>query len=113
MKIPYTGRVLATIMTTAILAAVSALGQPTTPGDKGAVFRADTRSVVLHATVVDKNGRFVTNLPLEAFTVLDNGVRQEIKTFRSEDVPVACAVCAPHYAYCDFSTVKVNTAHEY
>ena len=51
--------------------------------------RPATRLVVLHATVVDKNGRFVTNLPLEAFTVFENGVEQQIKTFRREDIPVS------------------------
>jgi hypothetical protein len=43
----------------------------------GAVFRADTRVVDLHATVVDKSGHLVTNLPREAFTVYENGVQRE------------------------------------
>jgi len=57
--------------------------------DSGAVFRADTRLVVLHASVVDKNGNLVTGLPESAFTVYENGVKQEIKLFRQEDVPVS------------------------
>ena len=31
--------------------------------DTGAIFRSDTRLVVCHTTVVDKNGHLVTNLP--------------------------------------------------
>ncbi len=55
----------------------------------GAVFRAETRLVVLHASVVDKNGRLVTNLPRTAFKVYEDGVEQQIKIFRREDVPVS------------------------
>jgi Ca-activated chloride channel family protein len=54
-----------------------------------AVFRADTRLVVLHATVVDKSGRLVTTLPQGAFQVFENGVPQQLKVFRREDIPVS------------------------
>ena len=58
--------------------------------DEGpAVFRTDTRLVVLHASVVDKHGKLVTNLPENAFKVFENGVQQQIKLFRREDVPVS------------------------
>ena len=52
-------------------------------------FRTDTRLVDLHATVVDKAGHLVLNLPKSAFTVFENGVKQEVTTFRREDVPVS------------------------
>jgi VWFA-related protein len=45
--------------------------------------------VVCPATVVDKNGRYVTNLPKEAFTVSEDGVKQEIAFFKREDAPVS------------------------
>ena len=57
--------------------------------DSGAVFRSDTRVVDLHATVMDQSGHLVTTLPREAFTVYENGVKQEIRDFRREDVPVS------------------------
>ena len=57
--------------------------------DDQAIFRADTRLVVLHATVVDKSGQLVTNLPQNAFQVFENGVQQQIKLFKREDVPVS------------------------
>jgi VWFA-related protein len=53
------------------------------------VFRADTRLVVCHTTVADRTGHLVTDLPPAAFSVLENGVRQQIKTVKREDVPVA------------------------
>jgi VWFA-related protein len=57
--------------------------------DEEATFRADTRLVLLHASVVDKNGRLVTNLPQESFKVYENNVEQPIKLFKREDVPVS------------------------
>ena len=39
-------------------------------------FASDTRLVVLHATVVDKSGHLVTNLPKTAFQVYENDVQQ-------------------------------------
>lgn len=53
------------------------------------VFRSDTRLVVLHATVIDKNGNLVTDLPQSAFKVFEDGVEQKLKVFRREDVPVS------------------------
>ena len=38
------------------------------------VFRADTRIVVCHTTVIDKNGHLVTTLPQSSFTVYENKV---------------------------------------
>ena len=51
-------------------------------------FRADARLVVLHASVVDKAGRLLTDLPRSAFKVYENNVEQPLKTFLREDVPV-------------------------
>lgn len=67
------------------LAGLCAFGQ----SDPQAVFRAETRLVPLHATVVDKNNKLVTTLPKEAFKVFENNVEQEIRIFRREDVPVS------------------------
>src|SRR5436190_9340547 len=64
-------------------------GEETLKSDKDAVIRVDTRLVVLHATVVDKSGHLVTNLPKTAFQVYENDVQQTIKDFKREDVPVS------------------------
>jgi VWFA-related protein len=53
------------------------------------VFRSETRLVVLHASVQDKNGKLVTDLPQNAFNVFENDVKQDLKVFRREDVPVS------------------------
>jgi Ca-activated chloride channel homolog len=59
-------------------------------GDSGdTVFSADSRLVPLNVTVTDKGGHLITNLLRSAFQVLENGVVQQIKDFKREDVPVS------------------------
>jgi VWFA-related protein len=75
-----------------LLAAGAVLAQQATqPQDDGkpTTFRLDTRIVVCHTTVIDKSGHLVTTLPESAFTVFENKVRQTIRRFRREDVPVS------------------------
>ncbi len=52
-------------------------------------FSAETRLVVLHASVIDKRGHLVPDLKEKNFKVMENGVAQPIKIFRHEDVPVS------------------------
>jgi len=57
-----------------------------------AQFRADTRLVVLHASVTDRKGKLITNLNRDAFKVYENGQPQQVKIFRREDVPVSLGI---------------------
>jgi Ca-activated chloride channel homolog len=59
------------------------------PDQAPAIFSTDTRLVVLQATVQDKTGKLVTNLPQSAFEVYEDGKLQPIKLFKREDVPVS------------------------
>ena len=61
----------------------------TVEGQQVPSFRAETRLVVLHATVKDRRGEQLTNLDRSAFTVFENGRRQPIAFFRRDDVPVS------------------------
>lgn len=54
----------------------------------GPQFRSDVRLVVIHATVTDKKGAFVRNLPAAAFRVFEDGKLQSLKESVREDVPV-------------------------
>lgn len=74
-------RLAAALAIAAVLLTVVTGQQPT--------FRADTRLVVLHATVKNRRGELVTNLDQAAFTVYENGRRQPIALFRRGDVPVS------------------------
>jgi VWFA-related protein len=74
----------------AALAAIALYSQTKdTKPEETTVFHADTRLVVLHATVVDKSGRLLTNLTQKAFHVYEDNVEQPIKKFLREDVPVS------------------------
>jgi Ca-activated chloride channel homolog len=57
-----------------------------------ATFKADARLVVLHASVAEKSGKLLTDLPRGAFKVLENGAEQRIKDFKREDVPVSLGI---------------------
>jgi Ca-activated chloride channel homolog len=59
------------------------------PDQDPAIFSTDTRLVVLQATVQDKSGKLITNLPQSAFEVYEDGKLQPIKLFKREDVPVS------------------------
>ena len=52
-------------------------------------FHAETRLVVLRATVKNNRGVEATGLGSDAFTVFENGRRQPITLFRHDDVPVS------------------------
>jgi VWFA-related protein len=60
--------------------------------DEAPTFRADTRLVLVHASVLDKNGKLITDIPESSFKVYENGIEQPIKIFRREDVPVSMGI---------------------
>jgi VWFA-related protein len=74
------------------------------------VFRSDTRLVVLHATVVDKDGRLLPDLPKEAFTVYENNVVQPLRIFRREDVPVSMGLIIDNSGSMRDKRTKVSQA---
>ena len=79
--------------TLGVLAITLAAQQPPVPKQEAdPVFSTDTRLVVLHSTVFDKSGKFVTNLPQSAFQVYEDGKLQPIKTFKREDIPVSMGI---------------------
>ena len=55
------------------------------------VFRAESELVVLHVTVRDRGGRYVTDLSRDAFTIIDDGKPQTIEVFSAEEVPASIA----------------------
>ena len=76
----------------------------------GFIFRAETRLVVLHATVLDKSNHFVTNLPESAFKVYENTAEQTLKVFKREDVPVSVGIVVDNSGSMRDKRDKVNAA---
>ena len=56
----------------------------------------DVALVVLHATVIDRQGGFVSDLSPQDFEVYENGVPQRIQLFTSEDIPVTVGLVVDH-----------------
>ena len=69
--------------------AIAAIQLTIVAGQELPTFRAETRLVVLHATVTNRRGELLSDLDRAAFTVYENGRRQPIALFRRDDVPVS------------------------
>ncbi len=76
-------------MRTVIVAAMLVSAAALSGRAQGPVFEsASTDLVVLPVTVFDRDGHLVASLTRDDFLVFDNGRRQEIALFNSEDTPV-------------------------
>jgi Ca-activated chloride channel family protein len=73
-------------------------------------FHAETRLVVLHATVRNDRGELVTGLDRDAFTVYENGRRQPIVVFRRDDIPVSLGLLIDNSGSMRASRAKVEAA---
>jgi Ca-activated chloride channel family protein len=96
-------------------AAIPALGLlwgQQTAVDQGdpAIFRTSSRLVVLNATAVDKDGHLITGVPQSAFQIYENGVKQEIKSFRREDLPVSLGLVIDNSASMAVNRARVSAA---
>lgn len=56
------------------------------------VVSVDSSLVVVNATIVDASGRHVSGLKQNQFTILENGVEQEISFFAAEETPFAAVI---------------------
>jgi Ca-activated chloride channel homolog len=73
-------------------------------------FRTDTRLVILPVSVVNKEGKLVTDLPQKSFKVFENGIEQPIKIFRREDVPISLGIIIDNSGSMREKRQKVETA---
>src|SRR5580698_5683538 len=96
----------------AVIPALSLLWGQQAPVDQGdpAIFRTSSRLVVLHATAVDKDGHLITSVPRSAFQIYENGVKQEIKSFRREDLPVSLGLVIDNSASMAVKRARVSAA---
>ncbi|HVN17546.1 MAG TPA: VWA domain-containing protein [Dongiaceae bacterium] len=74
------------------------------------VFTKKVQEVVLHATVVDEEGRLVTSLSRNDFFVFQNGQSETITSFRKEDVPVAIGIVVDNSGSMRDKRAKVSQA---
>lgn len=73
-------------------------------------FRTESDLVVLNVSVFDKDGNVAKGLPRSAFSVYENGQKQEIKVFRQEDVPISLGLVIDDSASMKEKRDRVNSA---
>jgi VWFA-related protein len=56
----------------------------------------DVNWVVMHAAVLDKQGRAASDLREQDFEIYEDGVRQTIRLFRHDDIPVTVGLVVDH-----------------
>ena len=84
-----------------LIAVVSCAGQQAPPASQDRdpeSFRisVDVNLVVLHATVTDRQGGFISNLGEQDFEVYEDRAPQHIRFFSSEDIPVTVGLIVDH-----------------
>ncbi len=62
---------------------------PLPPTPEQPTFRAGVEVVSLNVTVTERDGRFVSGLPQESFSVFEDGVKQEVIFFSGTQLPTA------------------------
>jgi Ca-activated chloride channel homolog len=119
-RLVYGWRVAASVLALALMAALSTFSLPTTAQEgqekptkegpktkpqleskspqaapqkqKGFTIGVNVDLVVMHTSVYDKNGHFVSGLKKENFKVYEDGIEQAINSFSQEDVPVSMGI---------------------
>jgi VWFA-related protein len=69
---------------------------PPPTGASAPKISVDVNLVVLHATVYDQHGHFVSGLHEQDFHVYEDGVPQHITRFGHEDVPITAGLVVDH-----------------
>src|SRR5687768_11320657 len=78
--------VLATL--TVLLVTLGAQGQPQPPQQPPITFRAEVNYVEVDARVLDKQGKFITDLKPEDFQILEDGKPQKVSAFSMVNIPL-------------------------
>jgi Ca-activated chloride channel homolog len=98
----------------ALISAVPVLIAVTVSGVVGQepTFRSSTRIVPVVATVIDEEGRFVPGLEQDQFTILDNGMPQDITFFQNDILPFTAVVMLDYSASMTANLDRLEAAAE-
>jgi Ca-activated chloride channel homolog len=95
------------VLASALLVAAGALG-PNAPQDRQ--FRASVHMVAVYPLVSGADGRLVTDLKQDDFTVLDNGRPADISIFSSDTQPITAVLLLDMSSSMDDHLVRVREA---
>jgi VWFA-related protein len=95
-----------------LAAAVAARAQqaPTQGNPDDFRLSVETDLVVLYATIINRDGRPVTDLQREHFKVYEDKVEQQLKIFKQEDIPVSIGLLVDNSGSMRDKRRGVNTA---
>jgi Ca-activated chloride channel homolog len=77
---------------------------------EGEVLRIDTSLVTVPVSVMDRDGRFVSNLKKEDFSVFENGVEQSVAFFEATEKPFTVALLLDTSASTHFRLAEIKEA---
>jgi VWFA-related protein len=80
------------------------------PSSESFRISVDVALVVLHATVTDRQGGFVSDVSEQGFEVYEDGVAQRIRLFINEDVPVTVGLVVDHSSTMQPKLAEVSAA---
>ncbi len=83
-------------LTAPLLLMISFAGDAKTQAPQPYHISVNVDLVVLHATVHDRKGGFASGLREQDFALYEAGVRQSIRLFRHEDIPVTVGLVVDH-----------------
>jgi Ca-activated chloride channel family protein len=83
-------------------------GQPA--GQQGGSIKVAVNLVVLHTSVLDKNGKFIDDLKQENFRVFEDKAEQKLSVFRNEDIPVSMGLVIDNSGSMKEKRSRVNEA---
>ncbi len=85
--------------------------QPQTQkSDQGYRIKRSVDLVVLHASVLDKDGNLVTDLKTDNFRVFEDKVEQKVSFFKREDIPVSLGLVIDNSGSMKTKRPRVNAA---
>jgi Ca-activated chloride channel homolog len=111
------GAVLGSLLVVSLVAV--ALAQQTAPAppapsgnqqNQGYRIKRDVNMVVLPATVVDRDGAFVSGLTTEDFRVFEDGVEQKLALCTQQDIPVSMGLVIDNSGSMSDKRPEVNAA---
>jgi Ca-activated chloride channel homolog len=80
------------LATLTVASAIAGSAAQNAPAPQAPVFRAGAETVAIYATVLDRAGQLVRNLPKSDFDVYDDNVRQDLTVFVNGLQPITAAL---------------------
>src|SRR4051812_43249048 len=80
---------LTSLISILVTGSVSLLTSHSAASQERPIFKSNSELVVMHVSVRDRGGRYITGLTQDAFTVIDDGKPQALEMFSADEVPAS------------------------